>query len=860
MLQAFTDSSTVPAASQSHQIGQRLASPTSTPNSSLLETSDVHPKSSNQPVSDESPIAAILQNSYTASVCEQSVMSVNDERASLNEGFIALDDKDDVDMSCMMSEPDLSRCHDVEGEYVCLENMPRQTVSDTSVNISDKSRGHNRSFSADGVLDGSLKKSGLRRGQPNSVKAGLCHGSEKEVQKLRRSFGLDKSDIGYPIPVSVPDVTGSDLKALNQSVMSIDSGNLPCETVSCVSMEVSSSIQSEASSSIAPCDSVSCTDIRDITGMDTDSVPCNISGRESESGFSTISGGTAIFKPKQPDTDPNLDAKVIVVAESSVNNDKKTLVDQKYESVDSLFSEVSSFSPPSSNQREMTRSISADSGKGSICGESFNDSVNVTLQESLSFGKNNNKIEANAICEPSKISNADMLSESDKVSSSNKDESLESDSVKLFSTGCESVADASTAEPKPNFAAQKSRSTHDLHEQQEIVKTPGVARSKSLLDNTVARKNNGKPNLQISAETHKLLARAGYIRDQKNDKAKEKEDFEFPGNMNIPLIKQAEIVNPRRESLIALQKNKAGFVKSNVRQIEKISEETEDITEKYASPFRFPNSTTRKRGMSPLKIPVGLSKTETESFIQTDEKLSFGTARLPISTQLIKPSDPVVQMEKDNNVSFNMSGPLKRKPSIYYAKREVEDSINLKFKTSVDSKVNRDNSSGINQSIENTTMEIDDTNNEIDNQNELESLTTKGLFDGQSIDLNKSLEETINLVCTPMSEKLIQNQDRIPKSNKENTVKTSRKMPDVKPPLTTPLTVDNVTLRTGSGKTPVEVLKTSKSPCSPVKPLKRLGSPASPRCRIVRSPKMLKNRRHLLSAIPNPHEEELNNL
>ena len=798
-------------------------------------------------------------------MCEQSVMSVNDERASLNDGFIALDDKDDVDMSCMMSEPDLSRCHGVEGEYVSLDGMVRQAISDTSVNLADKTS-QNQSFSSDSFLDGSVKKSGLRRGAPNSLQAGLCRGSEREVQKLRRSFGLDKSDIGYPIPVSVPNVTGSDVKDLNQSITSYDSINVQCDTVSCSSTDVTGSIQCESADSVRQQDSVNIdTDKRDVTGMDTDFLPCNDNDKQSKTNETDISKpielGVAktlssfahsecnkvIPKPFEiSHTLGNTCMKVVNVDHSgSTSEVKKTLVDQKCESVDSLFSEMSSSSPPPSSQREMTRSISADSGKGSICDESFGDPCNVTVTDE----KDNTKVETNVLSETSKMSQDETLAGGNKNSQCNDNVGWKSADTVLASLKCESLTEAPTCEQKSNFPAQKSRSSHDLHDQ-EVIRTPGVSRSKSLLDNTVGRKNNGKPNLQISAETHKLLARAGYIRDEKTDEAKEPADFSFPGNMKFPLIiKQADAINPRRESLIALQKNKAGFVKNNVRQIEKISEETEDITEKYASPFRFPNSTTRKRGMSPMTIPIGLNPDDLGCTIQADDKLSFGTARLPISTQLIKPSDPSLHMNIDANVSVDKSGPLKRKPSIYYARKEVEDSVGQKFRSLLDSKVNGDNNSVINQSAESTDMEID--------QNEQESTVGKSLFDGQNLDLNKSLEETINMVCTPMSEKLIQNQDRIHRNNKENS-KTAKKMPDLKAPLTTPLAVDTITLRTGSGKTPVEVLKTSKSPCSPVKPLKRLGSPASPRCRVVRSPKMLKNRRHLLSAIPN--EGDLNNL
>ena len=753
---------------------------------------------------------------------------MNDERASLNEGFIVTD-KDEVDMSFMMSEPDISRLG-VDGEYVCLDSIARQTVSDTSVCMLDRSRNHNRSYSADGTLDGSLKKSSLRRGQPNSVKAGLCHGSEKEVQKLRRSFGLDKSDIGYPIPVSVPNMSGADVIDLDQSITSFDSGNVPGETVSCTSLDIVSSTQSGTPGSVSQ-NSVNKTNDRDIEPMEIDSMPCKSSEKEVE---------------KVSDNSLNTDKCESKGDDSAVSDGvKKKLVDQKYESVDSLFSEASTCSPVCLIQREMTRSISNDSGKGSICDESIVDSANNTVLESDAFITETKETESESKLESLKVTETDVLPENDI----SKTQSIDINVANVE----KSEMPEFTAEAEKPPLPQKSRSTHDL---QQEVRTPTVSRSKSLLDSTASKKNSGgKPNLQISAETHKLLARAGYIREQKTEIPTDQEDFTFSGNVKFPLIKQAEVVNPRRESLIALQKNKAGFVRTNVRQIEKISEENEDLVEKYASPYRFPNSTSRKRGMSPLKVPVGLSKSNANF---GEEKLSLGTAKLPISTQLIKPSDMVAQKGQDLNVSLNKSSSLKRKPSIYYAKREAEDTVGENFKSSLNRKMNLDNSNVIKESIEDEADMIEANKPCANNGNEQENV--ENVLNGQNIDLNASLEETINMVCTPMSEKLIQLDDRIPKNNKENTLKSSKKMPDLKPPITTPLTVDNMTLRTGSGKTPVEVLKTCKSPRSPVKPLKRLGSPASPRCRIGGSPKMLKNRRHLLSAAPSQNEEEINNL
>jgi hypothetical protein len=76
---------------QTQQVGLRLASPTCTPKSS---------EDSDEQIEQGSPLPVILnQSNSSVAAVEQSMVSVCDDRNSLNEGFINYEDLDISEMS-----------------------------------------------------------------------------------------------------------------------------------------------------------------------------------------------------------------------------------------------------------------------------------------------------------------------------------------------------------------------------------------------------------------------------------------------------------------------------------------------------------------------------------------------------------------------------------------------------------------------------------------------------------------------------------------------------------------------------------------------------------------------------------------
>lgn len=823
------------------QIGQRLAgSPTSTVSAPSINTSTNVNTSSVNPIADESPIAALSQQSFSASMYEQSVVSSNfdDDRRSLNEGFIMTDEKEG-DITRIMSEPAISSSQDC-GEYVMLGDvMPSESASD-SVMFNDSRietpRAHCRSFSVDSTLDTSRKGS-LKRGQPNSLKAGLLNGDKREVQKLRRSFGLDKSDIGYPIPVCPADMSFEDpYVELDNSMDILCGGQKAAQSSTSAGLQNTEMQESEETSPGSVSRTKSSTSLASVTDKDVtegdkeNGYECD---DESEAGFSTISGGTALYVPKSNNCVRPADSGQSKISETvTVDNPvHKTLAQQKQESKDSLLSDTSSTVSPVFHfkEREMTRSISADSGKGSICDE-MQDGPNATLDSitSAELDQKESPVKSSEM-EPMDVTDLELMTPKAKPDDS-------SDNV-FYDSSDEAP---STVKKAKGSLVQKSVSSQDLKKESEH--TPSkVSRSKSLLETSLAqRKSNIKPNLQISAETHKLLARAGYIKDSKPPQPKPEFDFAVPGS--FPFIKQdEEAFNPRRESIIALQKNNAGHVRNNVKQFNQITQQN-DLVNRKLSPLRFANSTSRR-----MKFPSAFNKTTKDidairHCIQpTKDKSQVGTAKVPISTHMLKPSDPELSIIEEKPSGTG----LKRKPSIYYAEKDGARPPPSKMR---------------NVSRLDTTLEADNEDEVFKSDDEMDA-SNKNL-----LDINQSLLDTINEVCTPLSQKvrLNVNSDRVDKKNKENKCDKNGvgKMPDIKPSiLTTPVCLETVKLRTGSNKTPVELFKLNKSPRSPIKPLKRLGSsPHSPKTRKMLSPKLVKKTSHsLLSTIPN-QSDDLNNL
>ncbi|WAR20522.1 RHGBA-like protein [Mya arenaria] len=829
-------SAEVKATRSSNQVGHRLAgSPSSTVSAPVICSS-----SQSKSITDDSPIAALVQSSFSSSVCEQSTMShvatYEDDRHSLNEGFIINDEKEG-DITRIMSEPAISGSHE-KGEYVMISDvLPRESVSESMLGESriETPRNHGRSFSVDSTLEGSMRKGSLKRGQPNSLKAGLLQGDQSEVHKLRRSFGFDRSDIGFPMSDSVANTSDDgQYVQLDCSLDYLTEKNPADMTVADLSMCKDDFDDSPGSVSR----------IKSTTSLVSTKSEMNEGGKdagyvcddESEACSKTGSGMYKLFHKNKQESEP-MDVDSVNGDIFKLHDDMpKSLAQQKQESKDSLLSEASSSLSPLQNfkEREMTRSVSADSGQGSICDETRIDSVDAT-PESITSGKLTEKerVGIETMHEFEKSASDALMSVADETCRMSDNEG----DIPVFD---ESQNDQTWNESlKPGLVQKKSLSTQHLDREFEPTPTR-VSRSKSLLEASLMQKKaNVKPNLQISAETHKLLARAGYIKEHKVETKSDFDDFAVPGK--FPFIQQAEALNPRRESIIQLQKNKAGFVRQNIRQFDRISEDKKEVDDRHASPLRFANSTSRK--MKPPMVfhkPCGGFTKEVDGIRQTlnfsKDKMHFGTAKVPISTQLIKPSDPL------NTTTDGKSTGLKRKPSIYYAEKDADRSV---ITNTGDSDSSMDFSSA--HSVNESRFEHEVGNQTSDGKPELDLSITNAI-------------NSVN-VCSPLNEnvKTAGNEDKANVNNKENTG-TPTKMPDIKQPiLTTPISLESVKFRTASNKTPIELIKSSasKSPRSPIKPLKRLGSsPHSPRNRVIHSPKMIKtNRRSLLSTIPNQNED-----
>ncbi|KAL3872985.1 hypothetical protein ACJMK2_036150 [Sinanodonta woodiana] len=809
-------------------VGQRLASPLGGTEDQSLNNLPVN-FSAEQTTVNESPMAAILQNSsLSSSFCEQSIISMCNAKPSyLNEGFmVSGDDVDAADISRMLAFEDKSKSlvqnGSLGGEYVVLTNVA-QNSPDTSFSSQQTQNliqtNHEKPYMAEISLNGSMKKSSLRRGQPNSIKTGLLNGDKKEINKLRRSFGLDKSDISNPIPIAHPSVSQS-MQSLNTS---------PTKS------EVEGKVKEGRSDFYDSPGSVSQTAATDVVNSQDQSAGKNVmncasheaghdSDEESEAGFSTISGGTAIFIPNKGSL--NVESNTSKCADFinkalSTKDSQSSIVDKcklkESLSVDSLFSEPPETSP-TSEHHEMKRSLSTDSGKGSMFDEQAveDSSENLIQNEPVEETRSNN-------------SAFDQSAAGDKDErSASKDPSLEE-------------GDGSFSEYKDSDVTQpkKSLSSRNL----KTLSQASVTRSHSLFVKSLSsHKSNMKPKLQISLETHKLLARAGYIKDR--TVPCDKFDIEVPSSAFLAPLKQNEEINPRRESIIALQTYHKGRVASTVRQFDKVCEEQDnDVFERHSSPLRFVNATSRKRWMSPLNLPTDLVKggKDIEKYrdvvnISGQQRLQKGTALLPISTTLLKPSEDATNMETPVK-SVLMEGGIKRKPSIYYAKEKTLYRCSVqqnseKCDNTLSESMNKGAGYSSNREasiLENDEMDVDIVTYGKTEQDRQES---GGIFDGQSFKLSQSLEETINEVCTPLRENVSRCSEGTKSPDKENTpsqnahgISEERKDTANRLPfIATPLFPDNLTLRTASGKTPREVLKVVRSSIQ----VKRLGSSQSP--------------------------------
>ncbi|XP_033733741.1 uncharacterized protein LOC117322904 isoform X2 [Pecten maximus] len=707
-----------PRSTQGRQVGQRLAIPPGKKPSKQDTTSHTNNTKPSDTTHGQSPIRAIVDQSVLSpTLPEQSVLSMTEEDTnSLNEGFI----DEDGDISSMSAN------------ISCVDNsdlLPRSCLSDSAVNDMSQHVSLDEQSSISSKSAHQLQRRGtLRRGRPNSLKAGLLQGEKDNVMKLRRSFGLDKSEIGEPVPLYIPDTSGY----VNMIQLGDSSGGSQSDP----DKEENSMDISELISEQKSCTSIS----SEGTGNDNiDKIPVSDS--------------------KSPGSD-NSSAEDSHTKGSKINS---------RESMDSLLSGQTDSSPlsPKNEKKNFPRSISTDSGKGSMLEEmgvlentdNFKNRTNIVVE-------NNKNGENKMNCSEPAVNSA-LVSKDDIKTTDKK--------LKRF---------VSTLDMK--------------------TMTASVSRSHSLHVSSVSKKNqNHTPNLQISSETHNLLLRAGYLGNKQKDTSKE--DIQVMGPpQNI--IKHAEAAIPKHESIMELQTNMTGKVKTCVKSLET------DVVDRHASPYRFANSVSRKRGCSPVRIPTIFTKNEKEvamvkDIVHVNPKLGKGQARLPISTHLLKPTESSTQQQRP---ASGVSSQLSRKPSIYYTKDQDRPHIKSSVKNVPD--------------ITEESMDIsDDTavkNKENSSSDNESDHTPKS--QGTSRDSKDD-------ICTPLGEKTELSNSFDLDATPTNA--TLSKVPGIKLPILPGNLSQRVFLRTSGGHTPRHINRNmSKSPRSPVKPVKRLGSPGSP-CR-----------------------------
>ncbi|XP_076464464.1 uncharacterized protein LOC143296429 [Babylonia areolata] len=762
---------------------------------------------------------------------------------SLNQGFI---------------DPDVTACADVTTSQAGPKERGRTLRRADSFKPGQKPV--RRSASTDGAL---------RRGQPNKLSNGLMEGKTENVKKLRRSF--DKSDISHPIPIVFPSVTNEMYTA--DTLKEVASVNSAKEMI-IDEQEMRSAVVSREQKSKGTNRSVERHGQPGEQSMDMESSLLNVvlpppSGfndqsmmevssekeenwdNESEAGFSTISGGTVIHQ--SPAHLHSLQAGIALPAGSIVHYGSSVSVNtlpvpptlQSSVSADSLISTESESSEAGLTLGILNRSTSVDSGKGSL----------LENAETRSSRQSTN---------PTVVKSRD----------------LETARIQLESRSSSSTENLSLC--FSNTHSLKSVSAEDLKATRKVEKP--ATRCHSMYIGGPSHHSNMIPNLQISAETHRLLTRAGFLetslpphvkdtivpirspqtkdsarqsfrRDQyhtcsfrleksgtfRKDRSSilfaehptpvEKETIMEQGEMeecsqcssrdhqykpvedmrvasvsracehgsdkqevwvkmdqgvtepasaqretradHVPSfsvnLKRAELRMQKHESVLNIKESNAGRVAHSVRQI---NSSLDNSVDQASTSLHFQQCTTRKRGVSPIRIPTIFAKNKADTSSAHYKELA----------------------QK-------------------YQRRAEQSDVKAKF---VDK-----------QNTEQTTEEPRPTHHQDNDQRKERCVVENGSNSPKKrksgTDLSTSLLETIKEVVTPHRQKCadaaqLTDASRSPLREFTNTKSGPSE--------------DSVQLRTSKGLTPHQVLKygtkgsiSNRSPC---KPVKRLNSPRSP--------------------------------
>ncbi|XP_070181705.1 uncharacterized protein [Littorina saxatilis] len=713
----------------------------------------------------------------------------------------------------------------------------------------------------------------IRRGQPNKLCNGLMDGKHENVKNMRRSF--DKSDISHPIPIIVAplpekpdsyreDVMRSRLAPERRHTVQVGAGQLRASSILANTSIAPDIMESSLLQVVLPPPSGFGDQSMMEVDIDHEEMESNAPGsdEESEAGFSTISGGTVIHNPaaqlQSLGKNGGGGSHHMAHYGSSVSVNAQAKALQPSTSVDSLISTGSETSAAWSSHpnRDLDRSVSIDSGKGSL----------LDCVEGKSAG--------------GRVMNTTFV------------KSAEPDTYSLHSEDG-TISDLHLHGSNHSI---KSLSAEDLKCRP---KEKPAARSHSMYVAGAGRHKNIVPNLQISAETHRLLTRAGFLdssappnvkdvalpfkspekpdrsnqsfnrddrlgrslrlersgasrkerpisqhtervspvkeesaadqaveavkntvstakaisasaerreegmedeeevwvrRDPVGSKTRlgnpevstetsETTSQDVPSSLNL---KRAEMRMQKHDSVLDIRESNAGRVKENVRNINSSLEHSVLDQSCNNSSLHFPQSTTRKRGQSPIRIPTIFAKGPNNPTAEYYRELALNAHR--------KEGGRIFPQIRVNSPSEEGGMPEDQAPNC--------------------SSLQSQNSTG-------SGKEVRSSAGEAPKQRE----TGRSLLNSSNIDLSSSLMDTIEDAVTPRAKKRHSQQDvgRSPLHESTNTKVTISE------------SAEKLQLRTAKGLTPHQVgrfgPKGSSSDRSPGKPVKRLQSPRSPHTR-----------------------------
>ena len=324
---------------------------------------------------------------------------------------------------------------------------------------------------------------------------------------------------------------------------------------------------------------------------------------------------------------------------------------------------------------------------------------------------------------------------------------------------------------------------------------PIFTQAKPENSETTAKKESGDATTETTnfvSENAQMDTTSGDNQTDENTQEKEKLD-----NTNDPTGKPTDLPAGVRESLINLRQEQAGRVASTVSVLSEPDPDAADVALRHATPLRFHNSVSRRRGTSPVRIPTIFAKADKEAAMYREITRNVmrgsvrsgvkGKANLPISTNLV------------------------RSTSVENARRQLAGSTpeNVTGEVAPSSAV----SDIANDSMAGHTPVRHPTNPEF-----------------QAVEINESLLQTIDDVCTPKSEKVGFNREcRSPLQDSTNIETTNEALPRIKQPML----VTDVGNRLLAKSLQYRINSTTTTPVRrsrpPIKSVKRLqGSPHSP--------------------------------